>query len=149
MAIRSIMHTHLVVVGPGETVAVATRRLAEHELGALLVMDGDKLVGVFSERDLVKRVIAAGKDPNTTFVGEVSTKDPVTAPVTCEVQDCYRILKEKNFRHLPIVSEDGKPVGIVSARDFFQFMVVGLSQRTDLTDFFANVGTMQIDPYGD
>jgi CBS domain-containing protein len=148
MAIQAIMQKRLVVTTPGETVAVAAKRMSDHLLGALLVVEGKKLVGIFSERDLLVRVVAAGKDPAATLVGEVATRDPVTVAETAEIQDCYRIIKERGFRHLPVVAADGSPVGVISSRDFLQVMVLGLAEQVDLGKFFHQIGKLVMDTRG-
>jgi CBS domain-containing protein len=142
------MKKRLVIVAPGDTVAKAARTMSDNELGAVLVVDNGKLTGIFSERDLLKRVVASGKDPTRTFVGEVATPHPVTVGATAQISDCYRIIKEKGFRHLPVVAADETPIGIISARDFLQFMAVCIEEHADMGDFFKNIGTMRLDPYG-
>jgi CBS domain-containing protein len=149
MSITSIMKSDLVSVGPDETVAVAAARMAAHNLGALLVMDEGKLHGIFTERDLLTKVIAVGLDPKITGVRGVSTQSPVTVPSTATLADCYQILKTHNFRHLPVLGADGKPVGVVSSRDFLRVMVLGLEEHVDLMALCAQLANLNIDIYGD
>lgn len=128
--IGSLMKTEMVTAKPDETVAQVAARMRDNAVGAVLVLEAGKLTGLFSERDLLTRVIAAGKDPNTTRVSDVATRHLVTVTVDEPVRRCAAILKDKRFRHLPVL-EDGEPVGILSARDFFEFIVDGLERLVD------------------
>ncbi len=128
--ISSLMQTEMVTAAPEEKVTEVAQRMRDNRVGAVLVVDGGKLAGLFSERDLLMRVVAEGKDPSTTRVGDVATKQLVTVGVDTHVKECARILREKRFRHLPVVEGD-KPAGILSARDFFEYVVEGLERFVD------------------
>ena len=106
----------LVLVGPRTSVGEAARMMKQSQVGAVLVVDEGRLVGIFTERDAVYRVIAQGRDARTTRLAEVMTPDPNT--VTPEESFGYALLlmHERGFRHAPVL-EDGRPVGIVSARN--------------------------------
>ena len=84
--------------------------------GALLVLDGSKLVGIFTERDALYRVIAAGRDPATTAVGDVMTPQPQSIHPDEPFLHALRVMHQGGFRHLPVV-EHGRPLGVVSSRD--------------------------------
>lgn len=94
--------------------------MAEHRIGALLVVKGEDLVGIFSERDVVVRVVAAGRDATATPVGEVCSTDLATVGEEADAATCARLIRDRGFRHLPVVDEHGRPLGILSARDFLQ-----------------------------
>lgn len=114
--IKSVMDRSKVLTASPETSVVDAARLMEQKsVSAVLVISQDKLVGIFTERDAVFRVIARGRDVRTTPLGEVMTPSPVT--VTPEKSFGYALLlmHENGFRHVPVVV-DGMPVGIVSAR---------------------------------
>ncbi len=128
--IGSLMQTEMVTAKPDEKVSDVAGRMRDNRVGAVLVVGGDKLHGLFSERDLLMRVVAVGKDPAKTTVGEVATKELVTVGVDAHVKECATILKDKRFRHLP-VTDKGRPVGILSARDFFEYVVDGLERFVD------------------
>ena len=99
-----------------KTVLEAARFMMEHNIGALPVLRDGKLVGIFSERDVMNRVVAAGRTPGTTRVSEVMTSNPRTVDADESLEDCLFLMKEFGFRHLPIVS--GKELkGLVSLRD--------------------------------
>ncbi len=90
--------------------------MAERNIGAVAVLRGDELIGIFSERDLMKRVVAAGRNPANTTVEEVMTSDPLVVSPNERITDCMRMMKENSFRHLPIC--DGRKLkGLLSLRD--------------------------------
>ncbi|MGA9392447.1 MAG: CBS domain-containing protein [Candidatus Sulfotelmatobacter sp.] len=100
----------------GQTVLETVRAMVEYNIGAVPVMHGSKLVGIFSERDLMKRVVAEGLDPRSTCLAEVMTDDPLTVNPNEELENCMALMRRHSFRHLP-VCHDGQLVGIVSLRD--------------------------------
>lgn len=98
------------------TVLEAARFMMEHRIGALPVLSGDELIGIISERDIMNRVVAVGRQPGTTRVSEVMTARPRTVPSDETVENCLFLMREFGFRHLPIC--DGKNLkGLVSSRD--------------------------------
>jgi CBS domain-containing protein len=98
------------------TVYEAALLMKERGKGALLVLDGSKLVGIFTERDALYRVIAAGRDPATTSVGDVMTPQPQSIHPDEPFLHALRVMHQGGFRHLPVV-EHGRPLGVVSSRD--------------------------------
>jgi CBS domain-containing protein len=98
------------------TVQQAAVYMMDHNVGAVPVLRGSELAGVFSERDIVRRVMAQNRDWKTTRVGEVMTPEPLTVSGDIDIQECMLLMKHHGFRHLP-VSEDGHLVGFVSMRD--------------------------------
>jgi CBS domain-containing protein len=98
------------------SVVDAARQMAGQRIGALLVIEG-RLVGIFTERDALFRVLAAGRDPATTTLGEVMTADPITIAPDKPFGHALHLMYEGGFRHVPVVVRDGTPVGMVSARD--------------------------------
>jgi CBS domain-containing protein len=114
--IRSIMERRKFLTAPPSTsVRQASEMMAKKKVGAVLVVDDERLLGIFSERDAVFRVIARGLDPATTPIEQVMTADPKTIKPSNTFGYAMTLMHENGFRHLPVV-EDGKPVGIVSAR---------------------------------
>jgi CBS domain-containing protein len=128
--IRTLMKGNLVTVGPNDPVAAVAIRMREAQVGAVLVLDSYQVHGIFTERDLVNRVVAAGRDPKTTKVGEVATREVEAVTGDTHVKDCARLLRDKRIRHLPIM-EGGLPIGIVSARDFFEQLTEGFEYYLD------------------
>jgi CBS domain-containing protein len=99
-----------------QTVFEAVRLMSDHRIGALPVLRGGELVGMFSERDVMTRVVAAGRSPGTTRVSEVMTPNPQTVSSGESLQNCLFIMREFGFRHLP-VCDDKALKGLVSLRD--------------------------------
>jgi CBS domain-containing protein len=103
-------------IDAARTVLEAARFMMEHNIGALPVMRNGELAGIFSERDIMNRVVAVGRTPGTTAVSEVMTANPRAVAADESVEECLYIMREFGFRHLPIV--DGKELkGLVSLRD--------------------------------
>jgi CBS domain-containing protein len=94
---------------------VALRMKAEGK-GAVMVVEGSRLIGIFTERDALFRVIAARRDPTTTPVGAVMTRDPQAIHPDRPFVEALRMMHEGRYRHMPVV-EDGRPLGMVSSRD--------------------------------
>lgn len=90
--------------------------MKSHVLGAILVLDGTQLVGIFTERDALFRVAAEGLDPNVTMMEDVMTPDPATISPDKPFSDALEIMHEGQYRHVPVI-EDGRPIGMVSSRD--------------------------------
>jgi CBS domain-containing protein len=98
------------------TVLEAARFMLEQRIGALPVLRNGELVGIFSERDIMNRVVAVGRMPGMTKVAEVMTAKPKAVDVNESIENCLYLMREFGFRHLPIV--DGKELkGLVSSRD--------------------------------
>ena len=109
-------------VGPDTPVTVCVRAMTAEKIGALIVMDGERLIGIFTERDALNKVLAAGLDPVNTKVSEVMTKDPYCIPPTTTVGEAMQLVTQRRFRHLPIV-ENGKVLAIVSSGDLTHWLV--------------------------
>ena len=105
-----------VVAKPGDTVCAAVKRMAEQACSSILVCEGEELRGIFTERDLLTRVVAAGRDPATTRLGEVMTPDPDLIEASEPVVEAVRRMDECGYRHLPVY-EDDRVVGVISWRD--------------------------------
>ena len=103
-------------ISPEETVLEATTFMKEKNIGAVVVLRDEELIGIFSERDVMNRVVADGRNPAMTGVMEVMTTKPRTVPPSESVDNCMFLMREFGFRHLPVV--EGKFVhGLVSLRD--------------------------------
>jgi len=115
--IRQVMQSEkMVTVPPATTVDEAARLMAVSRIGALVVVNGGVLAGIFTERDAVFRVIAQGRDPKLTRLADVMTSDVLTIEPDKTFGHALQMMHTHGFRHVPVV-EHGKPVGIVSARD--------------------------------
>ena len=122
---------------PDETVRSAVKAMAEHVCGSILVMQGDALVGIFTERDLLMRVAAAGRDLDRTVISEVMTREPDTIGADEPVAEAIRRMDEFSYRYLPVI-EDSKVLGVISTRHLPFGDVVAmageLQQRHDLAE---------------
>ncbi len=98
------------------TVTVASRLMKAKRIGAILVVEGARLAGIFTERDALFRVIAEGRNPQKTKLGDVMTRNPRTIAPDRPFGHALHLMHEGEFRHVPVV-ENGRPLGIVSARD--------------------------------
>ena len=106
----------IVAVGPDQPVLEVARLMVDHNIGAVPVLSQGQLVGIFSERDLMTRVIVAGKDPARTRVGEIMTEDPLTVAPEDDLETCMTLMRRHSFRHV-LVSKGRQVCGIVSLRD--------------------------------
>ena len=117
LPIASVMERKKVLIAPPETsVSTAAGLMAERKVSAVMVVEDGRLVGIFTERDAVYRVIAKGRDPRATRLAEVMTPDPSTVAPDETFGYAMLMMHERGFRHAPVV-ENGRPVGIVSARN--------------------------------
>ena len=107
----------LAVVTPGDSVFHALSLMAMHDVGALLVLDGDDLVGIFTERDYARKLILQGKSSKETLVSEIMSDRVAYVTLSATVDECMALMTEKHFRHLPVLSDDGEVIGIVSIGD--------------------------------
>ncbi len=113
------------------TVRNAVQGMAERDVHSVLITDSDRLIGIFTGTDLVKKVVAVGLDPNETALSDVMTRDPETVAPGFDAIKALRRMHEGRFRHLPIV-EDGKLVGVVSRRDFLDYEIEELDHQEQL-----------------
>ena len=103
-------------VPPQTTVIDAVRKMNTERIGAVLVMDNNDLVGIFTERDVLSRIVDDGRDPNATLVADVMTTKPVVVKAATTVEEAMAVVSEKRCRHLPVLDDD-RLVGLVSAGD--------------------------------
>jgi CBS domain-containing protein len=106
----------IVKVAPELSVLEAIKVLAAENIGAAVVMSGDRLAGIFSERDYTRKVILKGRSSDSTRVEEIMTPNVVVVSPRTKTRECMALMTEKNIRHLPVVDE-GRVVGMVSIRD--------------------------------
>ena len=103
-------------IAPDAPVFDALEEMARHNVGALLVMEGESMVGILSERDYARKVILLGKSSRETSVRDIMTREVVTVPPEQTTDECLRLMTDKRFRHLPVVEGD-RVVGVVSIGD--------------------------------
>jgi CBS domain-containing protein len=121
-------------VSPGTTVFDAIKLMSDKNIGALLVMQDSRLVGMFSERDYTRKVVLKGKSSKSTAVEEIITTPVVSVTRQKTVEECMRLMTEHRVRHLPVL-EDDKVVGIVSIGDLVNWIIsaqnLALNQMED------------------
>ena len=106
----------VIKVNPELSVLEAIKVLASENIGAAIVMSGERLAGIFSERDYTRKVILKGRSSDSTRVEEIMTANVVVVSPRTKTRDCMALMTEKNIRHLPVVDE-GRVIGMVSIRD--------------------------------
>ena len=111
-----IKDQRVITAGRQQTVLEIARLMVDHNIGAVPVLENGRLVGIFSERDLMKRVVVEARDPAGTRVGQVMTQDPMTVADGDSLETCMTLMRRHGFRHLP-VCRNGELIGLVSLRD--------------------------------
>jgi CBS domain-containing protein len=132
MQIRDIMHPDVKTTSPDDTFAHVAALLHEHAISSVVVTDGDRLAGIVTERDLVN-LVADGKDPQTTKVGERMTTNLDTVDPRTDIAEAAEHMARLKIRHLPVVDE-GRLAGIISIRDLTNWAVHELTAGHELPD---------------
>ncbi len=109
-------------IGPDETILIAIQLMASHEIGALLVMDNDKLVGIVTERDYTRKVALEDRSSKNSLVREIMSHKVLCARPDQTVQECMALMTDKRARHLPVVDHK-KVIGIISIGDLVQSII--------------------------
>ena len=109
-------------VGPDTLVSECASKMTSEKIGALVVMDGERIVGIFSERDALSRVLAQGRDPARTKISEVMTPDPFCIAPATTVGEAMRLVTTRRFRHLPVVEND-RLISVISSGDLTHWLV--------------------------
>ncbi len=131
MRLLRIARTPLVTVRPETTVMDAVRMMDRESIGAIGVSDGSRLIGIFSERDLMLRVVSEKRDPEMTHIAEVMTFPVEAIDRDYTVDDALKLMLEKHIRHLPIVDRDGRLAGMISMRSLLHEKVEELTDQLD------------------
>jgi len=115
--IREIMERNFLLTAPPQTsVALAARMMSERNVGAVVVAENEKLLGIFTERDVVFRVVATGRDPDATTLNEVMTASPKVMSPEKSYGHALVMMQMNGFRHVPVIDDD-KVVGVITARN--------------------------------
>ncbi|MCW2246282.1 CBS domain-containing protein [Azospirillum fermentarium] len=133
-----VRHQRIFTITPDTTVRTAAVMMKEFGVGSLMVTAGDRLTGIFTERDALFRVLAGGLDPTRTTVEQVMTPDPLTVTPDCMVLNALHRMHDGGFRHMPVV-EDGRPVGMVSIRDAVGPELATLERELDEKEALAEI----------
>lgn len=112
----------VISISPKASVLDAIKLLAEREIGAVVVVDADKMVGILSERDYARQVILKGRSSESTKVEQIMTSPAISTEPSASIETCMSIMSEKKFRHLPVV-ENGQLLGIVSMGDIVRSII--------------------------
>jgi len=115
-------HGPVISISPTDTVLSAAQAMNQHGIGGLVVLDRGALIGVFTERDILRRVVAAERDPATTKVQEVMTTPVISCLPETSVEECGAIMSGRRIRHLPVTDDRGL-VGLVTSGDLLAFQV--------------------------
>ena len=116
-SIRELMTKDPHALASGATVMEAARMMRDEDTGIVPIVDGDKLVGTVTDRDVAIRVVAEGKSPEHVTVGEIASRELVTIDPQQELDEALRLMARHQVRRLPVVEEDGRLVGIVAQAD--------------------------------
>ncbi len=117
-------------IEPGATMFDALEALARHEVGALMVMTHDKLVGVISERDYTRKVALQGRNSKEVLVAELMTADVMTVTPSTRTRECMTLMSQKRIRHLPVVDGE-RVVGMISIRDLMDDIIADHEQTIE------------------
>jgi CBS domain-containing protein len=115
-SVRDAMTQNPRSLSPSDTVADAARALKEEDVGSVPIVEGERLVGILTDRDIVTRVVAEGRDPSSTSVRDVASSELVTAEATSALDEALRLMAQHQVRRLPVV-EQGRLVGILAQAD--------------------------------
>lgn len=131
MKVSELMTKAAVTDAPDDTLAEAASKMRQQQTGSLLIMEGTKLSGIVTERDVLK-VVGDGQDPKSVSIRDVMTPDPVTVDPDSSIQEAARIMFDKWFRHLPVTTGDGQVVGIISLRDLLSLVAQGMEEPSHI-----------------
>ena len=110
-------------IQPDASVLDAVHLMNEKKVGSLLVIENGKSIGIFTERDVLVRIVDARRDPAATTVRDVMTANPIVIKPSVTIEEAMRIVTEKRRRHLPVINEDGELLGLISIGDLMRWIV--------------------------
>ncbi|PSQ97275.1 MAG: CBS domain-containing protein [Bacteroidetes bacterium SW_9_63_38] len=136
--VRDLLHSKpemldsedVLTVIPSTTVFDCIERMADHNVGSIMVMDGEEIVGIFTERDYMKSIALKGHSSKTTDVEEVMTTDVVTVQPDKPLEECLEVMTRFRFRHLPVVDENESLIGLISIGDCVKQVVNTAHRKT-------------------
>lgn len=122
---------------PESTVTEASRAMVGRQVGAATVVDGDRILGVVSERDVLKKIVAAGRDPDRTLIREIMTSPAITVGAKTTVPEAAELMRKNHIRHLVVVDDDGRLVGMLALR-YLLYDMMNDMQR-DVSDLLGYI----------
>lgn len=128
----------LLTVSPDDTVQRSAVLMAQARCGSALVLDATGLVGIVTERDILNKVIAESRDPDTTRIGEIMTRRPHCARADMPVSYALFTMREYGFRHMPVVNRNNHPIGVFSIRDALPEELAGADEIERHAEYVAN-----------
>jgi CBS domain-containing protein len=138
MSILRLAKAPTAAVPPSATVMDAVRKMRDANVGAVVVLDGGELQGMFSERDVLLRIVLEKRDPETTVVKDVMTTKVVAIRKDTKTEEAVNLMWERHIRHLPVIREDGKVEGIVEIRNLFHERIEDMSQQLDSLESYIS-----------
>src|SRR5262249_51796745 len=119
---------HAVSLPPSATVYEASKKMSEHLIGSILIIDGEKLVGIFTERDLLNRVVSQQLDPKQTVITQVMSKNVRTISIQEPVESVFKKMEETKCRHMPVVDGE-KVVGVITMRNILEWLTEQMQEE--------------------
>jgi CBS domain-containing protein len=116
-SINEVMTSKVCSIDAGKSVAYAAKMMRDEDVGLAPIVEGDRLVGTLTDRDIVIRVVAEGKDANVTMVEDVASRDLVTIDPQQDLDEALRLMATHQVRRLPVVEEDGRLIGVIAQAD--------------------------------
>ena len=116
-SIKDVMTSNPCTIDAGKSVAYAAKMMREEDVGLAPIVEGDKLIGMLTDRDIAIRVVAEGRNPDQVKVADVASKEVVTIDSQQDLEEALRIMAKHQVRRLAVVEEDGKLVGVVAQAD--------------------------------
>jgi len=109
--------SHVLTIGPSASVLQAALLMGEHRVGSVVAVEDGQVLGMFTERDVLQRVVAKRRDPESTLVGEVMTASVVCCSPETTVDEARGVMRDRRIRHLPVADADGRLIGLISIGD--------------------------------
>ncbi len=128
----------IVSVKPETTVIEALEVLAKYQIGAVLVMEGEEMKGIFSERDYARKGIIQGRKAKSTPMTDVMTANVISAKLDMDIRGCMELMNDNHFRHLPVLDESEKVVGLLSSRDIVNGLILEQRQHINYLENYIS-----------
>jgi len=128
---------HVVSIGPGASVFEAIKIMADNSVGSLVVMDGDTLLGIVTERDYARKVILKGRSSENTRVSDIMSAEVLTASTAHTVNQCMELMTERRIRHLPVVEAE-RLIGLISIGDLVQAIITDQQEEIEHLEQYIN-----------